>query len=728
MIISITRGYSERRGNLSRTWKVLEMRSRPRVIFTLFTSPISISDILGKSGTATIPWESSSLLTTPFDTAGNPIPFAPGGIDTPRSFAYKMWEQYRAKEWVHPKTTGGKDLLFSTLALDSEGKENYLECYAGEETVAAKKNPNSRLKVNGSKGFRYDTYPQDPVLKAGTPSAPYANADEKIKPFLPGYYLGSKSGYVADEKTPFLPDKSAGVDSVGLLVGALSMSGIDYRILDLNNVDVAGAAAAYSRMTATTWADPQTGNVPLYGLDAEGKPVFYVLSSEGTLNSVLSGKYRLGKADLERISILVPEIRFARRGDILLDTTTEGELSLGIVVNTAWTEDEGKTLSPDELMKRITVVSVRRGFRQVTVGTWGNPTQGFGGFAVKPENYHLRRLLKMPGTTLMTAATSTDSWDLVKEVPQRRYTDYAMPWNVAMRIFQKRTITEEGGKPSVQWDITRMKQIKEHYFFQAFPPTSYKDKTVDISILNGINSMIVTCLTGWRDIGAGVFNTSYHRGLDISAASGTPILAPEAGVFWIEDLKDDKVKYIFLPNGDCLAPEPFNETYFGDITVLVTNPMNPRAGRVYLFMHQKYKADDPVFITFATNSATAKAVAKRGTLGLAGENGAAGHPHVHVEVYEYFPDFDYSAVHNIVTVNGDTYNIIDDLGNIDKTNLRWQRVDPRTVFEPTLLDITTLPDVDETARILANAMDGEGNLLFPPGSVERKKHFQDWTR
>ena len=60
------------------------------------------------------------------------------------------------------------------------------------------------------------------------------------------------------------------------------------------------------------------------------------------------------------------------------------------MVETRWDTPPTPTARAADHWNDVVVVSVRRGFRMVTLGTWGNPAGSFGGFTAEPEAYHIR--------------------------------------------------------------------------------------------------------------------------------------------------------------------------------------------------------------------------------------------------------------------------------------------------------------------------------------------------
>ena len=116
------------------------------------------------------------------------------------------------------------------------------------------------------------------------------------------------------------------------------------------------------------------------------------------------------------MTVLIPDLSMVRQGDLLVRYDVEGDPHVGIVVSCGWGETPPiYGAEPKDLMQQITVVSVRRGFREVAIGTWGNGGGIFGGFTDSPESYQVRRLLvkENPSVPPVAGNSEADAWDLV---------------------------------------------------------------------------------------------------------------------------------------------------------------------------------------------------------------------------------------------------------------------------------------------------------------------------
>jgi hypothetical protein len=233
--------------------------------------------------------------------------------------------------------------------------------------------------------------------------------------------------------------------------------------------------------------------------------------------------------------------------------------------------------------------------------------------------------------------------------------------------------------------------------------------------------MVATNYTGWRNVKlAAGWQLSYHRGLDVvPEGGGNDIFAPEGGIFWVFVQRPAQQDAIDLSAVDKLTIETYLYEHYGAITVLVTNPENPREGRVYLFAHQnratfeaQFAAHWPDGQNVPVSQANARTVGAGGWIGYMGSQGIGSAEHVHMEVYEYFPEYDEESIPT--TEHGDRAD----------PNYRWQRVDPRTVFKQELFRLG-LSAPDYAKQILSYSVSRGAGGLFPDVRTA-KQNFQPW--
>ncbi len=157
---------------------------------------------------------------------------------------------------------------------------------------------------------------------------------------------------------PYVPGRSgsAGVDTLGLLQGALSM---------------------------TSFGTSVPGKL---GEAAEDSQSFAEEMSWSEWDHAVAG---FAAYDLYRASVPVARREDLRPGDILVYEREDGWMHTGIVVQVPVDSDQPL----NEWMRGVAVVSIREGFGMASLGLWGNTEGSFGGFAQESGVYHARRLL-----------------------------------------------------------------------------------------------------------------------------------------------------------------------------------------------------------------------------------------------------------------------------------------------------------------------------------------------
>ena len=652
---------------------------------------------------------------------GNPLPYASKGIDGPRTFNYKLIEQDAARRWYAEKVTAAAGRFpasqnTTTRGVDETGRENYSESYVNEMEVIKALRPGVALSVGGNYLYRPGSTLTD---------LPLTDADVQLKPFLPGKYINTARGYVGTN-SPFTVDRIAGVDSLGFLTGSIAMTGVGTdgianKVLDISNIPPAKVLNAYYKMSSAS-VEINGKSVPVKGLDASGKPAFSVLD-EG--ESILSGQYRFSRADIERNTVLVPDLKEIREGDLIVRYPVDGEPHIGIVVGFLPGERPAYGQDGSSFMEKVLVVSVRRGFQTVTAGVWGNPTGLFGGFTDKPTEYQVRRLLKLTGTVDTMRAKDADPWELVKDAPFKHYTDYPepkrYPFNWATVDSFYRIEGWDGSTttvPPVETLVQRI--IKGAFPFKAgvaeysglkyvehFPPTSFRNWPA-APVVEWSPVMEFSSITGWRKRGDGVLD--FHTGIDITGVMGAQISAPEDGIFYFH--LSEGFAPLMLPNPimmrdgesiDQVRHGNWGDASNGIISVFISNPQDPENSRIYLFTHigPANKLNDPNRVPFQTAVAdfaevyhgiygsnselptyeTPRKIQKGDWIGVIGLRGSAGSPHVHLEVFEFFPD-DPAFASN----DGDYHPVAG-----------LQRIDPRSLFNTT--NYTAKDLVPDTKRL-----------------------------
>ncbi|MCW8966634.1 MAG: hypothetical protein OQK82_08125, partial [Candidatus Pacearchaeota archaeon] len=398
---------------------------------------------------------------------GNPLPYAAKGIDSPRTFAYKMYKQREARKWYMNKDSvrtnaivrfGDVGDIKTTLASSGDSTVEYKNGYVSEMDIA---NALGRQLLINQSNFTYKNFDYQENYNS------IAGATQPLlKPFLPGLILNTDKCIVKGDSL-YQADKIAGVDSLGMVLGGFTMAGIDKSLRNLNGIDIKEEVSDYYRM-----------NEDRIGLDAQGKPVFYPgLNQE---DSCLESTYRLTRSDIEGVTVLVPDIKLIQPGDIIIKFNENNEAHIGIVIKTEWGDNyDNAPVSIDEQMNRVVVASIKKGFRMALIGTWGNPDGLFGGFAENPKEYHIRRFLVDSGNV----ASEEEDWELVKRI----YTELVctrIQEGVKEHWIPNTKITEEGEEVYERLDIGN---IHIRGIASDVGETNLPDYLKDIKILSPID-------------------------------------------------------------------------------------------------------------------------------------------------------------------------------------------------------------------------------------------------
>ena len=258
----------------------------------------------------------------------SPIRYVRGGWEPPGSYLGKVLSNGTMKNVLAP----GRGGLFPFTEMDLPGTQN--------------------KRVNDLGDFIDGSAPVYPsTLPAAT-----------TYPFAYGIHLATKDGLFLSSQSPFFVEKLAGVDSQGLLWGALS---------DLRSRFDQWTPGFEQRMAART-SDPLP-SVPDYL--AQLKTVVQAALKKQT---EFSSQWYLSN------SRVVTRLSDARPGDILLGQ--EGsEWSIAVVEAIV-----GDTSTWEKAKTAIRVVTVNRALDAAVYSTWG-------AFTAHPEQYHLRRLLVAQG-------------------------------------------------------------------------------------------------------------------------------------------------------------------------------------------------------------------------------------------------------------------------------------------------------------------------------------------
>lgn len=338
--------------------------------------------------------EDPLLLSSPFPGGkGNPIPYANGGIDSPRTFAYKMGEQLKVREWVRlnaPVADGSGSSVSSTAARGGGPGDEYVD----ERRLLQRLG--RRTSMRGG-GWTYREYQPRPWPTAGDGALGfYESTSDVMKPFLPGTGPLGASRFDADEgRGPYESDKTAGADCMGLLTGSIAMTSFFDAVLGVMDGEPGGQLDRFYSM--------QPGG---QGLDASGFPSFYV--DPWPEAGCAAGGYRLDRDDLERSSVLLADISAVRLGDLLVRDDDKEGVQVGIIVGflPGTRPDPGQDAW--QFMSRVIVLSTDRVQGHAFLSPWAG-----GYFTAKPKEFQVRRLLKLTGSR--DVAYGNDPWELVDD-------------------------------------------------------------------------------------------------------------------------------------------------------------------------------------------------------------------------------------------------------------------------------------------------------------------------
>ncbi len=304
--------------------------------------------------------------------AGNPLPYVVGGIDSPRSFAYKLVQQRTAREALKKKPADALGLstkafgMNSGLAPASESIENYWKY--GNPKDASLESLSSAL---GGLENKQASIPEHKTLK----------------PFTP---------FVPDEKKS-KPDMVAGVDALGFFLGSLAMTEFSSAFTGPAGSQSARALSDYDSFYASNKRRP--------GLDDEGYPIFAL--SEG-FRGKESGGYRLPRLAFERTSVLIPSLSQARIGDIVMHYGDADEDFSKRILADSSTPDIGFIVRYAAVPEDCIVLHMSSQTKRVKLDRLSDIlAQG----KSKGQGYHLRRVL-IKGATVPERAERPE-WELL---------------------------------------------------------------------------------------------------------------------------------------------------------------------------------------------------------------------------------------------------------------------------------------------------------------------------
>jgi hypothetical protein len=336
----------------------------------------SLAEQLGLSGTA----QTGSTIFAG-TRAGLPLSYAPYGIDGPRSFNYKLSQMRNAANILRSQS----DADVSSYLTETYGYFSFLfesgadlEILEGEGAISF--TPQSGDTVHAIKPFT--------SFRAGnSASVPLEILTGTSEQILPSFL---------------------GVDPMGFLGGVLSYLEGSPKALGPDRFPTVFGRQPLEELRNFYRFDPQS---PYIGSDS--LPGYFLSSAH--INALRGDFIRFQPADLERMSVIVADVKNAKVGDLLVSYgqgTTKDPLTLGIIVRLPVGDTAGMTA--DEFMDQTLVIWVRDGAGQVSIGWWGNAGQQYRGFSMNPRSFHVRKIV----ARINPADTSDDGehpWDFTSE-------------------------------------------------------------------------------------------------------------------------------------------------------------------------------------------------------------------------------------------------------------------------------------------------------------------------
>jgi len=731
---------------------------------------------------------------------GNPLPYVAGGADGPRSFAYKMLRQEEAMAAAYPLRYPfeGERTTRTTRAVDDAGYEGYLEYVDAAEAQA----------YFDGEADRYAPFLPGYVASSRAGRAPAGSVREPER--LAGVdALGLVSGALAMAgydaqlnagEAPFAGELNELYGAVENVFGERPAALLDgYYRMD----------GSFGELVSETGAVPGLGadGAPAFGSERAELPLTrsgarFAASDLEAMSVVVPALHLIRPGDLlvgetaqgeYHVGVIVatvwdeagapaPGAEPAEWWNRVIVATTRRDL--GAVRLASWGAPAGIDGGLGEAAERYHVRRLMR-LRQDAAD------------ASEPRRQPWE-LVTRPYATQSTAAYPPRPRVGEEGIPQGG----EVPWNLSdqqpvridpavtsdealQRLYVYASLT---GRLDGEWDstaryITRFTGIigaeppgdeqpeltptAGLRYRHRLPPTSYPDRLAQFGIFQNPDgpvydghAMRVTSSTGWRWLGPEVMRRpglNYHFGVDYvpegRPSLGAPITAPEGGAVWVyrrlyqdEADRERENPVVLVGSDDGLVLQQYSPDDYGDAVVLVTEPEQPRRGRVYLFFHVDEAEVLPELERRYGTGPTAHGEAVRvdpgqwiGFIGVKGTRAA----HVHMEVYEYF---DHPALWRLPDPErpwerwDEPHASVDDtrratrVGRIPEDNLGWQRVDPQTVFNPERVEIvhaSRWPFGDGSRRVresAAGVLRSEwGELGVSPHELA-ELYFRGWPR
>ena len=201
--------------------------------------------------------------------------------------------------------------------------------------------------------------------------------------------------------------KNSGVDSLGFLSGVAAISGLRF-------IDSKGQNSKIEKLTdyfkIQNPEDGQKANKP---------------SLKHKLKNFVDK--RLSLSEIERNSILVPDVSLIQSGDLIIDSSNQEEPHIGIVVRTSY---------PNSSPGSIYVLSTNNQLQMITLGRLANSYSFFSdwtgkifnGFNLDFDHYQIRRIIQY-SENMQTSNHEEIAWDLLRKPDEKVLVDIVKKTN-----------------------------------------------------------------------------------------------------------------------------------------------------------------------------------------------------------------------------------------------------------------------------------------------------------
>lgn len=198
----------------------------------------------------------------------------------------------------------------------------------------------------------------------------------RLYPYTYGVYLPVPGQAITEPASPFFVEKIAGVDSFGLLVSALKLNSM-----------FPTAEPSTEGLLSPAMRDAWNSRTELIPLPSVPDP----FSNRGS-RAYYDWKKKTGSVEtwLQNNSSALRLDQFPAPGDLLVGKEgTQVEVAIIVSVPATWPQDR------TQWTKHIKVVAISSGLRKAVLSYWEASSSTSPAFTLNPDNYHVRRLLKV---------------------------------------------------------------------------------------------------------------------------------------------------------------------------------------------------------------------------------------------------------------------------------------------------------------------------------------------